>query len=82
MSNSSTSASSGAWRLLILDRDPDDPKWVMATVMNPEDVRPVQVVDGRYTGWDEMTAWLRAVLARPGVDLVPLYHAAVWRIDG
>jgi hypothetical protein len=31
MSNSSTPTSTGPWRLLILDRDPDDPKWVMAT---------------------------------------------------
>jgi hypothetical protein len=65
MSNSSTRASTGPWRLLILDRDPDDPKCVMATVMTPEDVRPAHLIDGRYTGWDEMTAWLHAILARP-----------------
>ncbi len=27
------------WRILILDRDPADPKWVLATVVIPSDVR-------------------------------------------
>jgi hypothetical protein len=81
MSNSSTPVRPGSWRLLILDRDPDDPKWVMATVMLPEDVRPAHVIDSRYTDWDELTSWLRTTLGRPGVDLVPLHRPEVWRID-
>jgi hypothetical protein len=34
-------ASKGPWRLLVLDRtDRTDPKWVLATVTEPGDVRP------------------------------------------
>src|SRR6266487_1157623 len=29
----------GPWRVLILDSDPADPKWIVATVARPEDVR-------------------------------------------
>ena len=30
----------GSWRILILDRDLEDPKWLFATVSLPSDVRP------------------------------------------
>jgi hypothetical protein len=81
MSDSSTSASTGKWRLLILDRDQDDPKWVMATVMTPEDVHPAYVIDDQYTGWDEMTAWLRGVVGLDQARLVPLRRPEVWSIE-
>ena len=42
MSNPSSTppAVNGPWRVLILDRDPDDPKWIVATVVELADVRP------------------------------------------
>jgi hypothetical protein len=50
--------------------------------MKPEDVRPAHLIDGRYTGWDEMTAWLRGVLGLDQASLVPLHRPEVWQIDG
>src|ERR1700735_765116 len=30
----------GPWRLLVLDRDPVDPRWLFATISIPSDIRP------------------------------------------
>ena len=40
MPNPSTTTSAELWRLLIFDADPADPKWILATVASPGDVRP------------------------------------------
>jgi hypothetical protein len=32
----------GPWRVFILDRDPADPKWILATVATPGDIRPAR----------------------------------------
>ena len=40
MPNDPTTTGNGPWRLLILDRDPTDPKWILATVATPSDVGP------------------------------------------
>jgi len=69
----------GLWRLLILDRDETDPKWILATVACPGDVRPARASDNAA---DEVTAaWLAAVtdLHRPA--LTPMPAVLVWRID-
>ena len=39
MSNHPTTGT-GPWLILILDRDLADPKWILATVATPGDVRP------------------------------------------
>jgi hypothetical protein len=70
--------SNGPWRFLILDRDPADPKWILATVATPGDVRPA----GPGATADEVTAaWVASVagLFRPA--LTPLPGALVWRVD-
>ena len=70
--------SSGPWRLLILDPDPADPKWLLATVCKAGDVRPAGAGD---TELDEMTAaWVRA---RNGEapTLTALPRALCWRVD-
>ena len=56
----------GPWRVLVLDRDPEDPKWIIATVTMAADVRPA-VLDaaGRYTGWLAVTEWVAAMVGRP-----------------
>jgi hypothetical protein len=42
----------GPWRILVLDRNPQDPKWLIATVALPTDIRPAQLNSaGRYTDW-------------------------------
>jgi hypothetical protein len=68
----------GLWRVLILDRDPADPKWILATVASPGGVRPAR--PGATA--DEMTtAWVAAAagLFRPA--LIPLPGALCWRVD-
>ena len=32
----------GPWRVLILDRDPADPKWILATIATPDEIRPAR----------------------------------------
>ena len=65
----------GPWRVLILDRDPEDPRWLMATVTLPSDVRPA-VLDAadRYIDWPDVTAWVAAEAGRL-VRLVPVAGA-------
>jgi hypothetical protein len=63
---------------MILDRDPDDPKWVVATVVEMADVRPAgpgaAVVD------DTTAAWVASRAGRPAA-LTPLRGALAWRVD-
>lgn len=68
----------GPWRILILDRDPEDPKWLFVTVSIPSDVRPA-VLDaaGHYQDWPEITAWVQAMLAG-AAELTPVYDALAW----
>jgi hypothetical protein len=70
----------GPWRILVLDRDPADPKWCFATISIASDVRPAVLDDaGRYTDWGDVTLWVNAMF--PGaVSLAPMPGAAAWRI--
>lgn len=71
----------GPWRLLILDRDPDDPVWLLATVTISADVRPAMLDRaGRYLDWPAATEWVRRSLGRQ-VSLVPVHDALAWRVD-
>jgi hypothetical protein len=69
------------WRILVLDRDPADPKWLLATVAIAGDVRPA-VLDaaGRHADWAEVTAWVKETLGQD-VALVPAHDALAWRVD-
>lgn len=72
----------GPWRILLLDRDPADPKWLIATVSLSSDTAPaVLATDGRYTGWEAVTEWVRLTLGRSDVALVPLAGVLAWRVD-
>jgi hypothetical protein len=51
MPNHPTTTSNGPWRILVLDPDLIDRKWLIATVETPADVRPA----GADAGVDEMT---------------------------
>ena len=48
MSHPAPLPGNGPWRLLILDRDPADPKWILTMVIDPGDVRPTQLWAGRH----------------------------------
>jgi hypothetical protein len=67
----------GPWRVLLLDRG-DDPKWLLATVAIPADVRPA-ILDpvGRYADWPEVTGWVQRSLGRR-VSLVPVQDSLAW----
>ena len=69
------------WRVLILDRSGDDPKWIIATVSVPSDVRGAEMDPGgwRYVGWPAVTEWVRGRIGQRA-RLVPL-SATVWLID-
>jgi hypothetical protein len=79
MPNDSTN---GPWRLLILDRDPADPKWIVATVTTPADVQPALIGPGGEPAalGGEVGQWLRGLLGHP-VRLTPLHRPEVWSID-
>jgi hypothetical protein len=67
----------GPWRILILDPDPADPKWILTVVAEPGDVRPAKLGD---TDPDELTrAWVAS--GRGPVALTPVRHARSWRVD-
>ena len=71
----------GPWRLLVLDRDPQDPKWVLCTVVIPSDVRPA-VLDaaGRYQDWAEVCEWAGSqVFGEP--SLTPVHDCLAWTVS-
>ncbi len=70
----------GPWRILILDRDPDDPKWILATVTLPTDVRPLLDTATGNAGRQAAAAWVARLTGRP-VALVPLHDVLAWRVD-
>jgi hypothetical protein len=68
----------GPWRILILDADPADPKWILATVTQPDHVRPA---NPEAAVVDEVTeAWVvhGSEVPRPVFTAMP---AKCWRID-
>lgn len=69
----------GPWRILILDRDPEDPKWVLTTVAELADVRPAG--PGEDAPSEVTAAWVSARLAGHPATLTPLPRALAWRLD-
>ncbi len=65
----------GPWRILILDRDPADPKWILATVVIPSDVRPALLDTATGNAGQQAAAdWVAQLTGRP-VILVPIAGA-------
>jgi hypothetical protein len=77
-------ATHARWRLLILDRDDDDgdPRWLIATVTDPADVRPAGD-DERADGepGERTREWAASRHAYPRLVLTALPSARVWRLD-
>jgi hypothetical protein len=68
------------WRVLILDKsDPADPKWILATVVRPDDVWPVKAganaVDDVTAAWDAFNNGL------PKPTFIAMPAVQCWRID-
>lgn len=68
----------GPWRVLILDRSGEDPKWIIASVSLSSDVRAAEMEPGgwRYADWPDVTGWVRDHLGKR-VRLVPLVRDCV-----
>jgi hypothetical protein len=67
------------WRVLILDRERGDPKFILATVSGPADVRPARDGDD---GVDEVTRrWVATASGLLLAELTPMTRAHVWRVD-
>jgi hypothetical protein len=63
-----------------LDRDdPADPRWLVATVTDPADVRPAGD-DGDDLG-EPVRAWAASRHSYPRLTLTPLPSARCWRLD-
>jgi hypothetical protein len=54
MPNDPTTTGRGPWRILVLDRDHTDPKWLVATIA-PGDVRPAGNIKLAIPDLDEVT---------------------------
>jgi hypothetical protein len=80
MPNHPTTNRTGPWRLLILDRDPADPKLILATVEEPDDVTPAWPAPGPHATGEAIT-WVRRRLVTSHVTLTPLARPEVWRVD-
>jgi len=79
MSHDPTTTGRGPWRLLVLDPDITDRKWLIATIA-PDGVRPAGLADG--VGVDEVTAaWVASVAGLSRPSLTPLPGALAWRVD-
>jgi hypothetical protein len=81
MNNHPTAAHgpAGPWRLLILDRNPDDPKWIIATVTVPGDTKPALLEVGGSPGWQGSGNWVSERIGQP-FELEGLADALVWLI--
>jgi hypothetical protein len=71
--------SNGPWRILVLDPDATDPKWILATVARPEDVRPARHDAAEVD--DVIATWIavNSGLYKPAFTAMPA--AQCWRID-
>jgi hypothetical protein len=69
----------GLWLALILDREPEDPKWLFVAVL---DVRPARLLDGRFfsASLPEVVTWVSELTGHQ-VDLVPVHQPLAWRVD-
>jgi hypothetical protein len=71
---------SDPWRVLILDRDPADRKYIVATVAIAADVRPARP-SSPHGDLDEITAWMRTHYGLgPSITLLPLVRPLAWTI--
>jgi len=64
----------GPWRVLILDRSPDDPKWIIATVVSEGDVRPAVLDESGSYDWADVVEWAENVIGNP-VSLTPMHDS-------
>lgn len=77
----STAAREGApSRILILDRDPEQPRLLLATIGVPADIRAAPEGTGRYGDWDAVKSWVRSRAGRSRIAVVPVTGALAWHV--
>jgi hypothetical protein len=77
---SNPTPNTGLWRLLVLDRDPADPKWLLATITLASDVRPALLDTARcYPDLQAAAEWVAASVGRK-VQLTPVLNALAWHV--
>jgi hypothetical protein len=78
MSNHPTDVRPPAWRVLVHDPDPDDPKLLLCVVIDVSPawprVNPATIA--------EATEWAASRAGLPTVTLVPVNGARAWTVDG
>jgi hypothetical protein len=68
------------WRLLVLDRSSDDPKWLLATVDPAAGVHRAELTrDGTVLDWPEITRWATEAAGTP-VTLASMPDALAWQM--
>ena len=80
-------AGNGPWRVLLLDRTPGDPKWLLLTVTLDSDVRAAQLDKvGRFTDWPPIVEWVSQQVGNSAqledwrTWLIPVHDALAWVI--
>jgi hypothetical protein len=82
MHDDPTHAPTGLWRLLILDLDdPADPRWLIATVTDPADVRSAEDGDADGEPGEATREWAASRHAYPRLELTALPSARCWPLD-
>jgi hypothetical protein len=80
MSHPAPQSGNGLWRILVLDRDPYDRKYVVATVALAADVRPATTASPERD-LEDVTAWVRTRYGLgPSTALVPLVRPLAWTV--
>ena len=76
-----TARDGGPWRILVLDRDPGDPKWVLCLVSLAGDVQPAAIDgDGHVADWVDVVRWVTGRTGRSAI-LTRMRTIEAWRID-
>jgi hypothetical protein len=69
------------WRLLVLDREPADAKWLLLEVPSPQHVWPADLdAAGRYRDWTQTAEWVRRLVGVPA-SLSPVHDGLVWSLS-
>ena len=68
-------------RLLLLDRDPAAPRWVVASVVMSTDIKPAEIdAIGRYVGWSGIARWASHQIGQP-IELTPVFDSLAWTVS-
>lgn len=70
----------GPQRVLILDRDPGQPRLLLATITLDGDVCDAPDAGGPYGDWDAVKSWVRSRAGRSRIAVLPVTGALAWHV--